>query len=137
MRLTILLVQSLALMGTVAALTETQVQQPAKNFVTQKFQGNKKPLTEAEVFNRPRPEIKQDTPEQKAAAEKYMQEIDKRRATQPEQKNRHPDLVLHKAAPLTKAEQEKLLRARNGAIQDSKAHQVHTDESKFLFDKFW
>jgi hypothetical protein len=120
-------------MGTVAALTENQIQQPTKNFVTQKFQASKKPLTEAEVFNRPRPaEMKSTTPEQKAAAEKHVQELEKLRATQPEKKNRHPELVLNKAGPLTEAEQQTLTRARAAAIEDAKVHQVRPDESKLL-----
>jgi hypothetical protein len=132
MKSIIVLTQCLALMGTVAALSEKQAQQPVQNIVTH-VEGSKNPLSEAEVFNRPaRPEVKSTTPEQKAAAEKKMQEIEKHRAAQPKKKNRHPDLVLHKHGPLTKAEQVQLTLARSAAIEDSKAHQVHADESKLL-----
>jgi hypothetical protein len=131
MRPTILLIQSLALfVGTLAALEpESQAQQRSQTFLTQKFPRSMKVLTEAEVFNKPaHPEV--TTPEQKAAAEMKAKEIESLRATQPEKKNRHPDLVLHKNGPLTKSEQEHLTHARSAAIEDSKVHQVHADESK-------
>lgn len=127
MRSIVIFTQSLALLGTVAALAETQVQQ---NFVTQKIQGSMKRMTEAEVFNRPSLEMKSTTPEQKATAEKKMKEVQNFRSTQPEKKNLHPDLVLNKDGPLTETEQNHLRRARTAAIQDARAHQVHTDESE-------
>jgi hypothetical protein len=129
-------------MGTVVALTKNN--SSAKKLVTEKVQGNKKTFTEAEIFNRPRPEIKPDTPEQKAATEKKLKEIESHRATQPMKKNHHPDLVLHKNGPLTEEEKQKLKHARTAAIADSKIHQIHLDESKSFFvyivcsgQKFW
>jgi hypothetical protein len=69
------------------------------------------------------------TPEQKIAADKKAAELKSLHDRQNAKKNRHPDLVLHKeGTTITDEEKQRMMVARNSAIQESK---VHTDESKY------